>query len=154
MTLQNVIKKQYNDALFDSLIKCAELLGYKHYVEEVDESSAVEQLYTVFREGLWFCIYLWEYVEIDGKSSGNGDQRAWSPMNLTFVFNELETFLSEAYGATALVEKNPGGHNVAEIDCDGQRWSITAPRDDVYTMFFELFTTFMRYQNAKEKEIT
>ena len=148
MSLQNVIKEQYNEALFNSLIECAELLGYKHYVEEVDESGVVEQLYTVFREGLWFCIYLWEYVEIDGKSSGNDDQRVWSPINLTFVFNELETFLSEAYGATALVEKNPGGHNVAEINCNGQLWSTVSPRDDVYTMFFELFISFMRNRNA------
>ena len=147
MSLQNVIEKQYNDALFDSLIECAELLGYKHYVEEVDESGVVEQLYTVFREGLWFCIYLWEYVEIDGKSSGEDDQRVWNPMNLTFVFNEIETFLAEAYGATVLIEKNTTD-NVAEINYDGQRWSIVSPRDDVYTMFFELFISFMRYQNA------
>jgi len=148
MTLQNVIDRQYNDALFDSLIGCAEALGYEEYTEESYLPHAIEQLYTVSRDGLWFTIYLWDYVEIDGKSSGREDGRAWGPINLTFVFNELETFLSEAYGATVLIEKNVID-NVIEINCDGQRWSMVSPRDDVYTMFFELFISFMRSKNAK-----
>ena len=136
----------YNLKLLDTLTECLELLGYEN-VDNSDVRSVVEQMYAVTEGDAMFEIDLWEGVTIDGVY--NVDPcRTWSSRNLRLIFDELVTFLEEAYDVFTDVEFNVNGHNVAWIADGGRMWSISAERDDVYVMFFELFISFMRNRNA------
>ena len=148
MTLQNVEPRKYNDSLLNTLIECAELLGYECLDDARGPRGVVEQLYAVDPSDLQFKIYLWESITISGAYRGD-QSRTWTPCDLESVYYELVTFLEEAYGASCEIEINQSGHNVAWITCGGREWSISAERDDVYTMFFELFISFMRSKNAR-----